>query len=435
LNTLKMMLVAGARPNFMKIASIINAIDSHNLANGSPRIQRVLVHTGQHYGEHMSNSFFRDLGIPMPDVDLEVGSASHAQQTAEIMRRFEGVLLVERPDVLLVVGDVNSTAACALVASKIDYSPSHLGRTRPLIAHVEAGLRSFDRSMPEEINRIVTDALSDFLFITEENAAENLRKEGAQEAKIHWVGNTMVDTLLRHREKAQASSILSRLGLQQGAGQDEHRAYAVVTLHRPSNVDNRETFREILEALSVLARKTTVLFPAHPRTTNRIKEFYFEDHFDFLSEISPVQTSSSRIQCIPPLGYLDFLRLMSNARLILTDSGGIQEETTVLGVSCVTLRENTERPVTLSNGNNVLAGTKKEKIIRLALERVGTVAQAKWPRYWDGQAGARIVHILAGHARAEGIPADPNWRQPENRVRKENAEEPKNLEDPVQPGS
>jgi UDP-N-acetylglucosamine 2-epimerase (non-hydrolysing) len=316
--------------------------------------------------------------------------------------------LVERPDVLLVVGDVNSTAACALVASKIDYSLSHLGRTRPLIAHVEAGLRSFDRSMPEEINRIVTDALSDFLFITEENAAENLRKEGIQETKIYFVGNTMVDTLLRHREKAQASSILPCLGLQQGAGQDQRRAYAVVTLHRPSNVDNRETFREILEALSVLARKTTVLFPAHPRTMNRIKEFYFEDHFDFLNEIRPVQRSSSRIQCIPPLGYLDFLCLMSNARLILTDSGGIQEETTVLGVSCVTLRENTERPITISNGNNVLAGTKKEKIIRLALERVGSVAQAKWPRYWDGQAGARIVHILAGHARAEEIPADPN---------------------------
>ena len=395
MKTSKMMVVAGARPNFMKIASLISAVDSHNLSNTSPRIQRVLVHTGQHYGEQMSKAFFKDLEIPQPDVDLEVGSASHAQQTAEIMKRFETVLLKELPDVLLVVGDVNSTVACSLVASKINYPSPSSSKTRPLIAHVEAGLRSFDRSMPEEINRIVTDALSDFLFVTEESAAENLRREGIPEMRIHWVGNTMVDTLLRHRKKAERSAILSRLGLQFKENQGERQPYAIVTLHRPSNVDKRETFGEILEALSTLAKGITVLFPVHPRTTNRIKEFHFQSHFDFFDEIQAVNTGSSRIQGVPPLGYLDFLCLMSNARLVLTDSGGIQEETTVLGIPCVTLRENTERPVTISSGTNALAGTKKESILRLALEKMEVDGGAKQPKYWDGKAGARIIQILA----------------------------------------
>ena len=386
------MVVAGARPNFMKIASLIEAIDSHNLSRKTPRIQRALVHTGQHYGEQMSNAFFKDLEITLPDVDLEVGSASHAQQTAEIMKRIETVLLNELPDVLLVVGDVNSTLACSLVASKINY-PSGSSRTRPLIAHVEAGLRSFDRSMPEEINRMVTDVLSDFLFTTEETAAENLRREGVSEAKIHWVGNTMVDTLLRHRKKAEGSGILSRLGLLSSTT-GEHQAYAIVTLHRPSNVDKPEVFGEILEALSALAKETMVLFPVHPRTANRIKEFNHETHFDFFGEVQPVNLGSSRIQCIPPLGYLDFLWLMSNSRLMLTDSGGIQEETTVLGIPCVTLRENTERPVTISSGTNVLAGTKKESILRLALAKMESNARTEPPKYWDGKAGARIIQVL-----------------------------------------
>jgi UDP-N-acetylglucosamine 2-epimerase (non-hydrolysing) len=398
LKTLKVMVVAGARPNFMKIASILNSIDSHNRLGRSPRIARILVHTGQHYGEQMSNAFFKDLGIPKPDVDLEVGSASHAQQTAEIMKRFEEVLLKQKPDVLLVVGDVNSTAACSLVASKIDYTPSDSGRTRPLIAHVEAGLRSFDRSMPEEINRIVTDALSDFLFITEESAAENLRKEGIPESKVHWVGNTMVDTLLRHREQAAQSTILARLGLQTvGGGQPQ--AYAIVTLHRPSNVDRKETFGAILEALSLLATKIPVLFPVHPRTINRIREFHLERYFDFFDEVRAVNAGASRVQCIPPLGYLDFLCLMANARLVLTDSGGIQEETTVLGVPCVTLRENTERPVTVSGGNNALAGTRRENIIRLALEKLNSTPLVRLPKYWDGEAGTRIVQILTQQVR------------------------------------
>jgi len=388
----KFMVVAGARPNFMKIASITSAIEDHNHSRRVPQIERILVHTGQHYGEQMSASFFRDLGIPSPDVDLEVGSSSHAQQTAEIMKRFEPVLLEHTPDVLIVVGDVNSTVACSLVASKIEY-PSQRGRVRPLIVHVEAGLRSFDRSMPEEINRIVTDALSDLLFITEESAATNLKLEGVAQAKIHWVGNTMVDTLLKHRDKAKESKILSQLGLQQVAGH-ELRSFAVVTLHRPSNVDKRESLEEILDALLMLSQKIKILFPMHPRTTHRIREFGFSSKFEFYESLQPL-VDSTRIHCIPPLGYLDFLCLTSNAKLVLTDSGGIQEETTVLGVPCVTLRENTERPITVSTGNNVLAGTKKENILRLALERMEQKVRPNRPKYWDGEAGTRIVELLS----------------------------------------
>lgn len=394
MKTAKMMVIAGARPNFMKIASIINAIDSHNKSGSHPVIQRILVHTGQHYGEQMSNAFFKDLGIPKPDVDLEVGSASHAQQTAEIMKRFEGVLLKETPDVVLVVGDVNSTAACSLVASKIIYPPGVSDRIRPLIAHVEAGLRSNDRSMPEEINRIVTDALSDFLFITEDSASRNLKAEGVPDAKVHWVGNTMVDTLLRHREKAEESEILTRLGLK-AAASEATEAYVVVTLHRPSNVDAPEVFRGIQEALAAVARKVPILFPVHPRTANRIREFNLEENFDFCEEIQPLDLKRGRIHCIPPQGYLDFLCLMSHARLILTDSGGIQEESTVLGIPCVTLRENTERPVTIASGTNVLAGTQKEDIVRLALERLKVRPNPEKPKYWDGLAGTRIIKVLA----------------------------------------
>jgi len=394
LKTTKVMVIAGARPNFMKIASIISAIDDHNKSGNTPAIQRILVHTGQHYGEQMSNAFFKDLGIPKPDVDLEVGSASHAQQTAEIMKRFEGVLLKEVPDIVLVVGDVNSTAACSLVASKIIYPPEVSSRTRPLIAHVEAGLRSNDRSMPEEINRIVTDALSDFLFITEDSAAGNLKAEGVPDAKVHWVGNTMVDTLLRHRDKADESPILTRLGLRETAGETS-KAYAVVTLHRPSNVDHAETFCGILEALATVAQEVPILFPVHPRTANRIREFHLEGNFDFSDEIQQLELKSRRIHCIPPLGYLDFLCLMSHASLILTDSGGIQEESTVLGIPCVTLRENTERPVTINSGTNVLAGTKQEDIVRFALEQLKSRLHIGKPKFWDGLAGARIIEILA----------------------------------------
>lgn len=400
MNPLKMMVVAGARPNFMKIASIINAIEAHNQSQGMESIRRILVHTGQHYDEQMSNAFFRDLGIPKPDVDLEVGSGSHAQQTAEIMKRFEGVLLKHTPDVLLVVGDVNSTVACSLVASKIAYPPPS-ERTRPVIAHVEAGLRSCDRSMPEEINRLVTDALSDFLFITEESAAQNLKNEGVPETKVHWAGNTMVDTLLSHRAKAEKSAILDTLGLlRPPADPTGVRPYGLVTLHRPSNVDNPKTFGEILEALSLLAQKVPVLFPLHPRTASRIREFGLEGSVRLLNEVTLLDLQSTQIHCVPPLGYLDFLCLMSHARLVLTDSGGVQEETTVLKVPCITLRENTERPVTVSSGTNVLAGTRKEDIMRLAEEKLRESPKRDSPKYWDGRAGTRIIEVLAREVRS-----------------------------------
>jgi UDP-N-acetylglucosamine 2-epimerase (non-hydrolysing) len=391
------MVVAGARPNFMKIASIMNAIEAHNQSQQIPSIRPILVHTGQHYDEQMSNAFFRDLGIPKPDVDLEVGSGSHAQQTAEIMKRFEGVLLKDRPDVLLVVGDVNSTVACSLVASKITYPPPS-ERTRPVIAHVEAGLRSFDRSMPEEINRLVTDALSDFLFITEESAAQNLKNEGASETKIHWVGNTMVDTLLSHRAKAEKSTVLDRLGLRASAETTGVQPYALVTLHRPSNVDNPKIFGGILEALALLARRLPVLFPVHPRTANRIREFGLESSVRLFSEVTLLDLHSAQVNCVPPLGYLDFLCLTSHARLVLTDSGGVQEETTVLNVPCITLRENTERPVTVSGGTNVLAGTRKEDILRLAGQKLLESPRRNVPKYWDGRAGNRIIEVLAREA-------------------------------------
>jgi UDP-N-acetylglucosamine 2-epimerase (non-hydrolysing) len=351
----------------------------------------------------MSDVFFRDLEMPKPDVDLGVGSLSHAHQTAEIMKRFEEILVRERPDCVIVVGDVNSTVACSLVASKIEY-PEGSRRSRPSIVHVEAGLRSFDRSMPEEINRIVTDALSDLLFITEQSGLKNLAKEGISRDKIHWVGNTMVDTLLRHREKAQRSEILYALGLTDSLPSLEKRLsakksptstrrYAVATLHRPSNVDNFESFREILEALVVVAQKIPVVFPVHPRTKSRIHEFQLGHFLRF--DTKPIPETG--ITCIAPLGYLDFLCLMSNAKLMLTDSGGIQEETTVLGVPCVTLRKNTERPVTITSGTNILAGTKKDEIIRRALERIRVPKQPSKPKHWDGKAGRRIIQVLVRH--------------------------------------
>jgi UDP-N-acetylglucosamine 2-epimerase (non-hydrolysing) len=412
---MKIMLVAGARPNFMKIASLIDAIHGHNRSVARP-VDYVLVHTGQHYDAQMSRAFFKDLELPTPDIDLEVGSSSHANQTAEIMKRFEPVLLRERPHVVVVVGDVNSTLACALVASKISYpGADHASLpSRPLVAHVEAGLRSFDRSMPEEINRMLTDSLSDFLFITEESAKENLLREGIPRKRIHFVGNTMVDTLLRHRQHAQASNILLRLGLTTRAGSHQPaagicpipplkrqevgcREYAVVTLHRPSNVDDQAALREIVEALSVIAKELPILFPVHPRTLHRIKEFHLEKHLHFVPQGIEMEIRNSGIYGLEPLGYLDFLCLMSNARVVLTDSGGIQEETTVLGIPCVTLRQNTERPVTITDGTNALAGTKREAILRHTRRALAGHAQPKRPKFWDGHAGERIISILSRH--------------------------------------
>jgi len=415
--------IVGARPNFMKIAPLVKAIKEHNQTGIFPHLDQIIVHTGQHYDEKMSELFFDHLGLPKPDINLEVGSASHAVQTAEIMIRFERVLLQYQPDAIIVVGDVNSTIACTLVASKIQYPASNLRlatcnskRRRPLIVHVEAGLRSFDRTMPEEINRILTDQLSDLLFTTEEDANENLKREGISSEKIFFVGNVMIDTLFQHLEKAKKSDILNRLGLinqrlrtsDQGLSTRDYALstpYAVLTLHRPSNVDHKETFLNILEALKEISKKIPIIFPAHPRTQNRIKQFHLDQYFKrFSTSNLQLATCNSGIYCIEPLGYLDFLWLMANAKLVLTDSGGIQEETTVLGVSCVTIRENTERPITVKMGTNIVAGTKKENIINTALSQLNKLNQRKWTcnlstcqlatAFWDGQAAKRIVDIL-----------------------------------------
>lgn len=365
----KIISVAGARPNFMKIAPISRAIESHNATGRQPYFEHVLVHTGQHYDEKMSKLFFDELAIPKPQYNLEVGSGSHAQQTAEIMKRFEPIVLAEQPDYVLVVGDVNSTIACALVAKKLGVK----------VIHVEAGLRSFDMTMPEEINRILTDSIADLLFTTEATGNENLLHAGVAKERIHFVGNVMIDTLLTHRERAAGSSILANLHI-------TPQQYAVVTLHRPSNVDNQAIFSGIMAALNEVSLSLPVVFPVHPRTQKRLAEWQI--------------SCSDAIQFIEPLGYIDFLKLVSEARIILTDSGGIQEETTVLGVPCITLRHNTERPVTITDGTNHLTGAEPEsicKIIQKVLEN--WQRPEKFPALWDGKAAERIVKILSDISR------------------------------------
>ena len=374
---IKLMSIAGARPNFMKLAAIADAVKAHNERNETlpncPCIEHIIVHTGQHYDAKMSHSFFDDLDIPKPDVNLEVGSATHAVQVAEIMRRFEPVLLQEMPDALLVVGDVNSTIACTLVASKITY-PLTANRKRPLIIHVEAGLRSFDRDMPEEINRILTDSISDMLFVTEQSGVDNLKKEGIGEGKIHFVGNVMIDTLQKQLERAKQSNIQQRLGI--------NGSYGLVTLHRPSNVDSIENLQPLFETLIKISKKIKLIFPIHPRTKNNAEKF---DLFSQLEECPDIQLTE-------PLGYLDFLNLTSSAALVITDSGGIQEETTYLGVPCVTLRENTERPITVETGTNYLIGTECSKIYETVVTILsGKGKKSNIPAYWDGRAGDRII--------------------------------------------
>jgi len=403
---MKIMSVVGARPNFMKAAPIITVIRDHNSRIPQnragaepglqcPPIQHVLVHTGQHYDEAMSGSFFKDLGLPAPDIHLGVGSGSHAAQTAEIMKRFEVVLLREKPDVLIVVGDVNSTMGCSLVAAKITFDESG---TRPLIAHVEAGLRSFDRTMPEEINRIVTDHVSDLLFVTEESGLRNLANEGVPAEKIHFVGNTMIDSLLTYKDKAEASSILDDLGLREGSR--AIKPYALLTLHRPSNVDSRYAFSNVLEGLQELVANCPVIFPVHPRTRKRIKEHGLEHNFNQngdrhdLRAQTPGRTSSL-ITLIDPLGYLDFLCLMKHASLVVTDSGGIQEETTCLGIPCVTVRDNTERPVTVTSGTNAIAGTRKDDIRDAVHRQMQRKLNPPVPEKWDGRSAARILAAIS----------------------------------------
>jgi len=404
---MKILTVVGARPNFMKAAPIIAAINEHNervLANSADRpartIRHILVHTGQHYDELMSGSFFSDLNLPKPDIHLGVGSGSHAIQTSEIMKKFEEVLLGRKPDVVVVVGDVNSTLACALVTAKISFDSAG---SRPVIVHVEAGLRSFDRSMPEEINRILTDHVSDLLFVTEESGLQNLRNEGVSLDKVHFVGNTMIDSLLNFKEKAETSTILEKLALlrQVGVnrGANSVTPYALLTLHRPSNVDNRDVFLNILAGLEELTTHCPVVFPAHPRTQRRIREFGFEFRLGTTARKHNGNARDARncrggIILTDPLGYLDFLCLMKHATLVVTDSGGIQEETTILGTPCVTVRENTERPVTVESGTNTIAGTKTDTIKDAIRRQIGTERKDCVPKNWDGKAAARIIDIL-----------------------------------------
>lgn len=349
--------VVGARPNFIKMAAIVREI------GGRPRFFARLVHTGQHYSPEMSQSFFQELDLPDPDVNLGLGGGSHTHQTAHIMLALEREFEAHRPDLLLVVGDVNSTMAAALVAAKL----------RIPIAHVEAGLRSFDRDMPEEINRLVTDVLSDYLFASEPSGVRNLLAEGIPESRIHLVGNVMIDTLLRFRDRAAQSDVLGRTGL-------EPNGYVVVTLHRPSNVDDPKRLGSLMNVLGELALRLPVIFPVHPRTRQRIDEGGLNRNGLLLHA---------------PMSYLDFLHLMSQARMVLTDSGGIQEETTILKVPCLTLRENTERPITIEQGTNRLAGVDPGKILRDAIAVLDQDSpQTSAPDLWDGNAAGRILDAL-----------------------------------------
>ncbi len=390
------MSIVGARPNFMKVASIARAVDNMNRATGRQEIVHTIVHTGQHYDEKMSNLFFHELEIPKPQYNLEVGSGSHAVQTAQIMERFEPVLLKEQPDVLLVVGDVNSTIACALVATKIQYNGAS-SRKRPLIAHIEAGLRSSDRDMPEEINRILTDALSDLLFVTEEVAIANLEQEGIAKDKVHFVGNVMIDTLINHRAKAGRLNVLADI-LHQHCQDPALRkklttgrngngpSYGLITLHRPSNVDTSAALKPLMDCIDRISFEIPLIFPLHPRTKNNLKKF----------GILQPGVRTGDILYTEPLGYLEFLNLLLNASLVLTDSGGIQEEATFLSVPCVTLRHNTERPVTVTLGTNYLVGTDPDKIVETALAVInGKSKESCIPPLWDGKAGERIIEVLS----------------------------------------
>lgn len=364
---MKILNVVGARPNFMKIAPLIRAMNARK-----DRIEHLLVHTGQHYDKSMSDDFFTQLGIPQPDVNLGIGSASHAQQTAKILTAFESVLVEHNPDMVVVVGDVNSTMACALVAAKSGVK----------VAHVEAGLRSFDRTMPEEINRILTDALSDFLFTTEEAGNENLRREGIPREKIFFVGNVMIDTLV-HCLAAMPPGP-PHPGL-------EKKEYAVITLHRPSNVDHPEILKSMLRAFQDISKNLRLVIPLHPRTRANIERFGLSDALRTLEENAVVTG---------PVGYVDMLRLVKDSRMVITDSGGIQEETTYLGVPCITLRANTERPSTVTLGTNTLVGSDTGKLLR-AVERVMLDSHARGtiPPLWDGHASERIVeHLLRSAA-------------------------------------
>ena len=363
--------VVGARPNFMKIAPIMRALNNPGLG-----LSACLLHTGQHYDAAMKKSFFDQLQIPEPDIDLGVGSGSHAVQTAEIMKRFEPVLDEVKPKAVLVVGDVNSTIACALVAVK---------KNIPVI-HVEAGLRSGDRSMPEEINRVLTDQISDLLFTTEKTAEPNLTNEGIDTGRIHFAGNVMIDTLLFNLDRAVSTeqTIEASSCSESSALPDLSKGYGLVTLHRPSNVDDPVVLERLLSVLGQVSSDLPLIFPVHPRTKNKITE----------AGLEPL-IAKANIYCLPPLGYLEMLGVMKDAKLVLTDSGGIQEETTALGVPCITLRENTERPITVEEGTNTIVGSDPDKILACVsntLEIGGKSGMA--PELWDGKAAERIAKII-----------------------------------------
>jgi UDP-N-acetylglucosamine 2-epimerase (non-hydrolysing) len=376
---MKYVLVAGARPNFMKIAPILDAFRARQ--RNFPSFEVLLVHTGQHYDRKMSDEFFDDLGIPQPDINLGVGSGTHAEQTARIMIAFEKVCIERRPDWVIVVGDVNSTMACAITAKKLGIR----------VAHVEAGLRSRDMSMPEEINRLCTDVVADLLFTTDIMASKNLRREGIPESKICFAGNTMIDTLLQQTERARS------IPLPEGVSSGN---FAVLTLHRPGNVDNRDSLCALWNAILEVSRRIKIVFPAHPRTVGRLKEFGLLREF----------RSSAAVQIIEPLGYLSFLSLVMNCRMVLTDSGGIQEETTVLGVPCITMRPNTERPVTCEIGTNILVGNDPSRIREAAFSildyggRTGSI-----PEKWDGHAAERVVEVLLNGRQPDTMPQDASY--------------------------
>ncbi len=357
----KIISVVGARPNFMKLAPLYKAL-KHNAA-----INHLICHTGQHFDERMSKIFFDELEIPIPDYNLGVGSASHALQTAQIMIEFEKILIQNKPNLVIVFGDVNSTLACSLVASKMNVK----------VAHVEAGLRSFDREMPEEINRVLTDHIADTLFVSESSGLENLSKEGIDESKIHYVGNIMLDNVVNYMPRIESNNIFD--GLKISSDQD----YILVTFHRPRNVDTLERLGKVVDLLNYLTQYKKVVFPVHPRTSKNL------DKFDLRQKLS------SEIILTDPVGYIEFLALTKNADLVITDSGGIQEETTFMGVQCITVRDNTERPVTISEGTNHLAGTDFEKVQKIALELIsGTRKQGSKPKFWDGNTASRIADVI-----------------------------------------
>jgi len=371
--------IVGARPNYMKMAPLLRAFRAHP---GLP--QPVLVHTGQHYDPMMNDRLFEDLGLPRPDINLEVGSGTHAVQTAEVIRRFEPVLDAYRPSCVVVVGDVNSTLACSLVAVK---------KSVP-VAHVEAGLRSFDRAMPEEINRVLTDQISDLLYTTERAAHLNLKREGIAEERIHFAGNVMIDSLLEHRSRAvPPAETLRRAGVPAGL-LAAPEGFGLVTLHRPSNVDQPDALAESLGIVRAVSEIVPLICALHPRTRANIASFGFESRL-----------ASERIAVLPPQGYLETLGLMSSAALVLTDSGGMQEETTALAVPCLTMRENTERPITVEQGTNTLVGRDRPRIVRLAEQIVATGGKrGRTPELWDGHAAERIAQHLARWLAARAAP-------------------------------